>query len=380
MYLLNNRRKWFERRRPEGAAIPMSECVVTVDTPVQYTGIALYPAVVVKYGDDVLVRDVDYALTYKDNVNLGNGTVTVTGIGAFTGRAVKTFTVKDVGGGGGGAWDFNIADATFVEKVRPSSSYYQSTRIIGSAFSSETPGRMFLFIANFLSGRFVSIYGLDQDEYGEYHLSGMTQELSHGSPSYSSYYGAKVVSRDGLSISWVNPNDNGVIAQTTMSAFADLSSQTEAGLSAPIPRSVAILGSSSSNIAYIDSGRKVAVFCQKEGAGSGVFVVKFDLSTPYDMSTIDVDSEDSAKLPFGLSYSDAGGILVSDDGMNVLFSTDLTIRQYKMSRAFDFSSIEEVGSLRLSGSAAHGYAMSPDKKTLFFATSDGYVHEYALNR
>ena len=120
MYLLNNRRKWFNRRRPEGAAIPMSECVITVETPVQYTGVALFPRVTVMFGDDVLVRDVDYALTYKDNVNLGNGTVTVTGIGAFTGHVVKTFTVNDVGGGGG-SWVFDVSK-TELQGVRDMSS------------------------------------------------------------------------------------------------------------------------------------------------------------------------------------------------------------------------------------------------------------------
>ena len=85
MYLLNNRRKWIVRRRPEGATVPMSECDIQVETSVQYTGTARFPSVSVSFGGEPLVLDVDYALTYRDNVEVGNGTVSVTGLGNFVG-------------------------------------------------------------------------------------------------------------------------------------------------------------------------------------------------------------------------------------------------------------------------------------------------------
>ena len=57
-----------------------------------YTGKALTPAVV-KDGKTTLTEDVDYTVAYENNVNAGTATVTVTGIGNYSGTASKTFTI-----------------------------------------------------------------------------------------------------------------------------------------------------------------------------------------------------------------------------------------------------------------------------------------------
>lgn len=123
MYLLNNRRKWIVRRRPEGATVPMSECDIQVETSVQYTGTARFPSVSVSFGGEPLVLDVDYALTYRDNVEVGNGTVSVTGLGNFVGSVVKTFAVVGSGGGGThgpwGGFQFGDGRTTLVASGRP---------------------------------------------------------------------------------------------------------------------------------------------------------------------------------------------------------------------------------------------------------------------
>jgi hypothetical protein len=60
-----------------------------------YTGEALTPAVVVKDGDITLSAETDYIVTYADNVNVGQATVTVTAKeGAdYGGTATATFTI-----------------------------------------------------------------------------------------------------------------------------------------------------------------------------------------------------------------------------------------------------------------------------------------------
>lgn len=61
--------------------------------------------IVIKTGETVLVKDVDYTLEYKDNVNVGTATVIVHFIGNYSGEKEQTFTIKrrTSGGGGGGS-------------------------------------------------------------------------------------------------------------------------------------------------------------------------------------------------------------------------------------------------------------------------------------
>lgn len=60
-----------------------------------YTGKAIMPNVSVKYGDKLLSKNVDYKVSYTNNVNSGKATVTITGIGDYTGNIVKDFYIKD---------------------------------------------------------------------------------------------------------------------------------------------------------------------------------------------------------------------------------------------------------------------------------------------
>lgn len=46
---------------------------------------------------EVLIEDVDYTLSYKDNVNTGCATVTITGIGGYEGTLSKTFWIYKYG-------------------------------------------------------------------------------------------------------------------------------------------------------------------------------------------------------------------------------------------------------------------------------------------
>ena len=59
-----------------------------------YTGEGLEPAVTVKDGETVLTEGVDYTVAYSNNVQGGSkATVTVTGIGNYSGTATKNFNV-----------------------------------------------------------------------------------------------------------------------------------------------------------------------------------------------------------------------------------------------------------------------------------------------
>lgn len=59
-----------------------------------YNGTAKKPSVTVKSGTKKLILGTDYFVSYSNNINPGVATVTVTGIGNYTGTVNKTFTIK----------------------------------------------------------------------------------------------------------------------------------------------------------------------------------------------------------------------------------------------------------------------------------------------
>ena len=65
---------------------------------IAYTGQALTPKPVVKVGNEVLTEGQDYKLTYENNIGKADkdtvATVTVTGMGKYTGTVKKTFIIS----------------------------------------------------------------------------------------------------------------------------------------------------------------------------------------------------------------------------------------------------------------------------------------------
>lgn len=63
-----------------------------------YTGIKIVPDLEVIDGTKQLTKGSDYELKYKDNIDVGNATITVTGIGNYTGMKTVNFTIvaKDI--------------------------------------------------------------------------------------------------------------------------------------------------------------------------------------------------------------------------------------------------------------------------------------------
>ncbi|MDR0738172.1 MAG: T9SS type A sorting domain-containing protein, partial [Prevotellaceae bacterium] len=59
-----------------------------------YTGATLTPALTITDGVNTLVKDTDYTLSYSNNVNVGQATVTITGINNYTATQQATFTIQ----------------------------------------------------------------------------------------------------------------------------------------------------------------------------------------------------------------------------------------------------------------------------------------------
>ncbi len=73
---------------------PISDCTLTLSyTSVTYNGAAHEPSVTAVHGTTTLTQGTDYTVSYSNNVNAGTATVTVTGIGDYTGTTELSFTI-----------------------------------------------------------------------------------------------------------------------------------------------------------------------------------------------------------------------------------------------------------------------------------------------
>ena len=79
-------------------AVPVSGLTISDIAAVTYNGSAHTPLPVVKDGTRTLVKDTHYTLSYSNNINAGTATVTVTGIGAYSGTQNKNFTINKATG------------------------------------------------------------------------------------------------------------------------------------------------------------------------------------------------------------------------------------------------------------------------------------------
>lgn len=71
----------------------ISDCeIYSLDTQL-YLGMQLQPTVVIKDGSKVLVKDRDYTLSYSNNLNAGIATITIVGIGNYTGSTQTNFMI-----------------------------------------------------------------------------------------------------------------------------------------------------------------------------------------------------------------------------------------------------------------------------------------------
>lgn len=76
------------------AAIDIHDAEVGLSGDYSYTGEAITPSVRVSLAGQELREGVDYEVSYRDNVELGTATVTVTGLGDHVGVATASFDIK----------------------------------------------------------------------------------------------------------------------------------------------------------------------------------------------------------------------------------------------------------------------------------------------
>ena len=99
--------------------IPLSDNNVTLNLnqiSYIYDGQAKMPAVTVKYGNTILIKNIDYTVAYQDNINAGMAKVIVAGQGNYSGTVTKTFaiTIKKNSSYNIGAYRYKVTGASTV--------------------------------------------------------------------------------------------------------------------------------------------------------------------------------------------------------------------------------------------------------------------------
>ena len=79
---------------PASAATSISKAKVTYEDYYTYTGKAIKPSVTVKVGSKTLKKDTNYTVSYKNNTNVGKGTITIKGKGSYSGSVSKSFYIE----------------------------------------------------------------------------------------------------------------------------------------------------------------------------------------------------------------------------------------------------------------------------------------------
>lgn len=89
----------FEITEATGTEIDLSSATVTLPkTSYTHTGSAITPEPTVTLNGATLTKGTDYTVSYQGNVNVGTATVTITGMGDYTGTASVTFKITSSGG------------------------------------------------------------------------------------------------------------------------------------------------------------------------------------------------------------------------------------------------------------------------------------------
>lgn len=383
--ILLNRRKYIHRRRPQGAPADLADAVVTLASEtVYYTGNPVYPSVSVTYEGAALVVNTDYTLNYTDNTEIGAATVTVTGMGEYTGQVVKTFQI--VSSGGGTPWaDFDLADlgnAEDMASLRDSTAYYAPGADISLYGIQTLPDDSIFFAAQAQGHPYV--WGFDD---------GHAFEVAHFKSTFTSRGRVTVAYRggtagDGGTLLYDTNLDIGTgIYKTILDAAYTLSTEN----TRTFIGNAGLLGTLPCRMQFSHDGSKL--FYKDE---SGTFLFNVNLSTPWDVSSAgeyaSFNLAGLSSLPaavarvYAFQFSPDGKALVFTCESNEAYQVDRKqyILKLSLSTAYDLSSatVHSYKQLSSGGNWWQGVAVNnAGTKLLLFKWNDTtrVFYEYSLS-
>lgn len=97
------------------AKVNINQCAISGISDQAYTGSQIKLKPTLKYGSKVLKEGTDYTLAYKNNINAGTATITITGKGNYSGTKTVTFKIKTKEGWqkSGNRWWYKNSDGSY---------------------------------------------------------------------------------------------------------------------------------------------------------------------------------------------------------------------------------------------------------------------------
>lgn len=340
------RRKYMTPRIPKGATVPMSECVVTLASDsVSYTGGSRTVGVTVTWGGEALSVNADYTLSFANNVNVGPATVTVTGMGQFSGSVTKTFyIIADAG-----EWTFDITKTP----DEPIASY--EIEDMGSQAG--------LRIHAFAGGLIVA--PCPEHEFTRYELPSLS---STSTGALSNMVGGGI-SMSGTHFVFFN---NQALYHAEASSPNDLTglyfSSVKPGVTTQASRKIVISG----------DGLHVYLIGMSDYGKHGT-IYRHDLSTAYDFSTMSTGHD--ATISFGYAtngkYQD---FCFSPSGRRMLWYDGAVAYVFALSAAWDVETAVLVGQKAFLQDITYpAVAVNDSGNRLYLADGDNnIVREYGL--
>ena len=346
------RRKYMVGRIPKGSTVPMSECVVTLSSDsVSYTGSARTVGVTVTWDGATLVVNTDYTLSWANNTDVGPATVTVTGMGQFSGSVTKTFYVTS---SSGADWEFSLSDIpqelTWVKLS-------DSTFLMNVCPSNDIPTK------NNKNLRVILATGT-----GYYLRSGTWQDFDP-----STYVQTGITSQGGFGTTTCHTPDGLHYLFSTGSQGADIrTASTEYDVTTiPTQSSGVSLGNLYiSGGCLAPDGMKV-IF--SKNYGSGYYLQSYDLSTAWDLTS---RSEAKSKT---LDY--CGRIFMNIHNGKQLLMACGTVYPRKLAlitlrEAWDASSVDSIDEVEVPDIASgrgFGCVVNPSGTKMVIFRDDGYA-------
>lgn len=347
-----------KRTNPEGAPASVEDCIVSlVRDSFPYTGQPITPQVTVTTQDGVpLVVNVDYFVSYSDNINVGAGTVTITGAGEYVGSVIKTFQITSAEPVGNVWQDFDLSLTEHVSTVESDDNGWTFNRLYGLSITSRQNENIMLMFAagNDSNSNRYRVCRLEQGGY----LTRISSADESGNKT-SKHLGR--FSSDGTKFAVIT--DSG---STLSEVFSIIPCSTPFEVSSEDTASAYeitcdVYLRSRTDIRTSPNMDKAIIFGQT-GSSEGYSwrLTSFDISGASAVRTSYFTSPHSSSLYFDVS-PDGGAILM----MTWDKSGNVTLEKYSLSTAWDVSTMTLVSSYvipELSIAVSYAKGLAVDSK------------------
>ena len=184
----------------------LSNCTTSTIYDQTYTGSEITPSVSVYDGNTTLTKDVDYTVSHSSNTNVGTASVTITGIGNYTGTVTKSFYInkRDLS-------NFSrttISDQRYTgSAIKPSISVYDSGKILTNGTDYNVsyenniePGTAYVTITGIgnYTGTITDCFNIIAKDFTKCSLTAIPDQIYTGSaitPSVSVYDGSVLLTK-----------------------------------------------------------------------------------------------------------------------------------------------------------------------------------------